>query len=514
MTISPPEQGGTPATAVATIYTGQSEVGMVPAIPGAANFPKSWTVQTIGQPGDILDGRYGGVPDPRTIGPDIIQIGNEGGFLPTPVDLKSTPIGYERNPKNIVIGSVSQHDLLLGPAERADIIIDFSQFAGKTIILYNDSPAPVPATDSRLDYFTDDPSQTATGGTVSTHAGYGPNTRTIMVFHVAATTPHPYDVQKLMDAFTTTPTHQGVFEKDQNPIIVPQPGYDAAYNANFSGGTDAYARIQSTSLTFQPLDLSQPTKVSPTPVTIDFQPKAIQELFENDYGRMEAFLGVELPFTNGGNQTTIPYTYEDPVTEIVNDTPNLQMTKIGDLGDGTQIWKITHNGVDTHPVHFHLFDVQVINRVGWDGMVKPPDPNELGWKETVRMNPLEDIIVALRPTAAQVPFGVPDSIRLLNPDMPLGRSGAPSIPNTGNPITVTNTMYNFGWEYMWHCHILSHEEMAMMRPIQFNVPVLPPDKTDGLGDEERERGRPPVDRPHARQRSHHLGESRRTRSAG
>ena len=30
-------------------------------------------------------------------------------------------------------------------------------------------------------------------------------------------------------------------------------------------------------------------------------------------------------------------------------------------------------------------------------------------------------------------------------------------------------MYNFGWEYMWHCHILSHEEMDMMRPMVFNV---------------------------------------------
>ena len=39
----------------------------------------------------------------------------------------------------------------------------------------------------------------------------------------------------------------------------------------------------------------------------------------------------------------------------------------------------------------------MINRVGWDGAIRPPDPNELGWKETIRMNPLEDIIVALRP---------------------------------------------------------------------------------------------------------------------
>ena len=61
------------------------------------------------------------------------------------------------------------------------------------------------------------------------------------------------------------------------------------------------------------------------------------------------------------------------------------------INDGeTQIWKVTHNGVDTHAIHVHLFNVQLINRVGWDGAIRPPDPNELGWKETVRMNPLED----------------------------------------------------------------------------------------------------------------------------
>ena len=44
-------------------------------------------------------------------------------------------------------------------------------------------------------------------------------------------------------------------------------------------------------------------------------------------------------------------------------------------------------------------------------------------------------------------------------------------PYTGNPIVppVTNELFNFGWEYVWHCHILSHEEMDMMRPIVFNV---------------------------------------------
>ncbi len=43
--------------------------------------------------------------------------------------------------------------------------------------------------------------------------------------------------------------------------------------------------------------------------------------------------------------------------------PGSHVTPISTATDGTQIWKITHNGVDTHPIHFHLYDVQVINRV-------------------------------------------------------------------------------------------------------------------------------------------------------
>ena len=35
-------------------------------------------------------------------------------------------------------------------------------------------------------------------------------------------------------------------------------------------------------------------------------------------------------------------------------------------------WKITHNGVDTHPIHFHAYDVEVLNRVAWDSNIMPP----------------------------------------------------------------------------------------------------------------------------------------------
>ncbi|HUX75671.1 MAG TPA: multicopper oxidase domain-containing protein, partial [Anaerolineae bacterium] len=155
------------------------------------------------------------------------------------------------------------------------------------------------------------------------------------------------------------------------------------------------------------------------------------------------------------------------------------VTPISVTNDGTQIWKITHNGVDTHPIHFHLYDVQLINRVGWDGIIRKPDANELGWKDTLRISPLEDTIVALRPVVPQVPFDQPNSVRPINPMMPLTGPGSllgfNSTDANGVPTTpIVNALTNFGWEYMWHCHILSHEEMDMMRPVSVAQPPIAP----------------------------------------
>jgi hypothetical protein len=167
--------------------------------------------------------------------------------------------------------------------------------------------------------------------------------------------------------------------------------------------------------------------------------------------------------------------YVDPVTE--------------EFSDGeTQIWKITHNGVDAHPVHFHLLNVQVINRVGWDGTIKPPHSNEYGWKETLVMNPLEDVLVAVRAKKpATGGFGLPMSKRLRDPSQPAGvPMGFTQVnPLTGMPAVVVNQEDNFGWEYVWHCHILGHEENDFMRPIKFNaneaVPVAPSGLNYGSG---------------------------------
>jgi FtsP/CotA-like multicopper oxidase with cupredoxin domain len=774
-----PVNGGSGAAAIASVNT---EVKMVPAVPHDATSPLPLCNQDNPTSGAMLvtalfdangnplnntglpagcwptswptDGRDGGVPDPLTAGPPIIQIGTESGLLPAPVVIPSTPVNYNYNRRDITVLNVDKHGLLLGPAERADVIIDFSQYAGQTLIVYNDAPAPVPAFDTRTDYYTGDPDQTMAGGAPSTLPGYGPNTRTIMQIKVNGGVVNPP-----INLGTVGTAVSGQFVARQNQMIVPEPqfpvgngfsatptysrisdtsftgwfngqigsltltnpgsgyssapsvsftggggtgataavtfaganvtgltlnaggsgystaptvtfsggggsgaaataflnmyvasvtmgnrglGYTSAPTVSFSGGggsgatatanlTGAVATVTVTNrgskytspptvsftggggsgatatatvqggqvrsvtvtyggsgytsaptvvftggggsgaaataaitqvvgsvtvtnggsnytsapavaftggggsgatatstilgtvssllltnggagytsaptvgfaggggtgaaatATFVPGSVASLILVNPgtgytsaptvvftgggtpsiaaaavaNPPKIPFGAKAIQELFTLDYGRMNATLGVELPFTNFFIQTTIPYGYIDPPTE---------MFQSGD----TIFWKITHNGVDTHFIHFHLYDVQVINRVGWDGMIKPPDVNEVGWKDTVRMNPLEDIVVAMRPMKQQnLPWNLPNSFRPLDVTESIGvnnpnnTAGFGNIDPGNNPAPVNNDVINYGWEYVVHCHILGHEENDMMRP---QLLAIPPD---------------------------------------
>ncbi len=460
-----------------------SAVGVIPVISPVSGLPTNcWPSKWP------TDGRDGGVPDPTLAGPSITQIGTEGGFLPAPVTILAQPVNYIYDRRNIVVLNVGDHSMFLGPAERSDILIDFTSVpAGSKVILYNDSPAPVPAFDPRLDYYTDDLENSAVGGSPTTLVGYGPNTRTIMRFDVAAGA-GPGINAGLAAAISSA------FATDQDPILVPEPEYNVAY-----GGTAfprVYVPIQNTSVSFTPLAWTG--FPAPTPLlNFPMQPKAIQELFELNYGRMNATLGVELPFTNGNNQTTIPMGYPEIPTEILNDSIVDGPVR---LGDSTQIWKITHNGVDTHAVHVHLFNAQIINRVGWDGAVRLPGPEELGWKETIKMNPLEDIIIALRPVAPQLPFGVPVSVRNYDVTQPASALINTFDPRDGSAVTVPNDPAvaavsannpnlpglntilpaNFGWEYVWHCHILGHEENDMMRPMVFNVVTAVPASPIGL----------------------------------
>jgi len=289
-----------------------------------------------------------------------------------------------------------------------------------------------------------------------------------------------FDLAALQGAFAHKTDGTGIFESSQNPIIVGQGAYNSAYGTTFqdSGPAAGLVNVHDSIFSFKTLAGG----AAGSYLTFALQHKMIQdetgEAFDREYGRMSGNLGVEAPNPQAGNQNMILYGYDHPPTEIIKGLTvgaGIKVSPIATADDGTQIWKIVHNGVDTHPIHFHLYDVQLINRVGWDGTIRKPDPNELGWKDTVRISPLENTIVALRPIVPRVPFDQPNSVRLLNPAMPLGfaladstakiAAGLPAVAFNpdGEPIDIINHMVNFGHEYVWHCHILSHEEMDMMR---------------------------------------------------
>ncbi|MGW5238243.1 multicopper oxidase domain-containing protein [Monashia sp. NPDC004114] len=422
-------------------------------------------------------------------GPDWVQIASEGGFLPAPAVIDGQqPTTWITDPTRFDVGNVDKHSLLLAPAERADVVVDFSKFAGKTLILYNDAPAAFPARVPSYDYYTGGPDLSPTGAP-TVLPGYGPNTRTVMQVKIAAATPaKAFNVTALANAFKHQANGSGVFESGQHPVIVGQAAYNSAYGTSFASssncnvGTATVTRCDGLVRVNDTTSFGFNTLAAPNAkMSMQLQPKAIHDEMNSstfdEFGRMQANLGVEAQPPSPGAQNVTLYPYVNPPTELIDGTKlppaDVKVSPITDAKDGTQIWRFTHNGVDTHPIHFHLYDVQVLNRVTWDNIVIPPDANELGWKDTVRMSPLEDTIVALRPVIPQVPFEVPNAVRPLNPMMPAGSTvGFNNVDPQGNPVgDVVNALVNFGWEYVFHCHILSHEEMDMMRP---EAVALPP----------------------------------------
>jgi spore coat protein A len=134
---------------------------------------------------------------------------------------------------------------------------------------------------------------------------------------------------------------------------------------------------------------------------------------EDEFGRINPMLGT-------ADQGALHW--EMPITE----NPML---------DDVEVWEIYNTTEDAHPIHLHLVSFQVIDRqkfrahqaedgsltnIRLVGRSRKPAANEAGWKDTVQMFPGE----------------------------------------------VTRIIAKFDREglYVWHCHILSHEDNDMMRP--------------------------------------------------
>jgi spore coat protein A len=156
---------------------------------------------------------------------------------------------------------------------------------------------------------------------------------------------------------------------------------------------------------------------------------------------------------------------DGPIAVLLNGTPyDAAVTELPVLG-GTEMWEIVNMTADTHPIHIHLVQFQLLNRQKVNthryemafnaanpflpttsytpvdpspylkGKPVPADPNERGWKDTFRMNPGEVTRILVR-----------------------------FAPQDESPAYVFDATAEPG--YVWHCHILEHEENDMMRPFR------------------------------------------------
>ena len=343
-----------------------------------------------------------------TPGPDIWQIGSDGGFLNAPTDLDA--------------GTDPPH-LFLAPAERADVIIDFRGQAGRNFILINGQGAFAP-------FPSGDPPDPNTSGQV-------------MEFRVN---------QSLQGTDTSF-----------NPAN-PQRSLRAAPIVNIKPAA---------------------TRRNP-----DRSRQLVLVEVEGDGGPLEVLLNnSHWDGKRAGTNTNIPGS--------VSNGRGISATEVPRVGS-TEVWEIANLTEDAHPIHIHLIQFQVIARqayrrddyrAAWDaafpggtfgGVTYPPgtyipgfgpprdyntangagalggnlsfnpflqgapiapDESEGGWKDTIKILPFEVTRIAVRwaPTTTAVN------------NVQAGTNRFPFDPSTGGP------------GYVWHCHILDHEDNEMMR---------------------------------------------------
>jgi spore coat protein A len=350
-------------------------------------------------------------PVTKVNGPPIWQIGTDGGYLDTPVKIDP----------NAPKGQLQK--LLFMPGERADVIIDFADFAGQTLLLRNTGRHPFPK---------GTPPQGSTIGQV-------------MVIRVG---PGPV-------ADASYDPASGI------PLRPPMIRLANPAAGTLAAGVTADKTRQ--------LTLNEVVGAGgPLEILVNnskWDGLQFDGSVRNDF----------TPVTAGGT------------TEYFSELP--------DEGD-TEVWEIVNLTADAHPIHTHLTQYQLINRQNFNtnkydaaynaafpggtyipaygpplnyntgnpralggnpditpylqGPTRPPEPNEAGWKDTAIMHPGQVTRIAVRYAPTDTPINGPNLNYPFDPD---------AKANPGDPD---------GHGYVWHCHIIDHEDNEMMRPYKVN----------------------------------------------
>ena len=198
-----------------------------------------------------------------------------------------------------------------------------------------------------------------------------------------------------------------------------------------------------------------------------------------------------------------------PLEMFVNNTMwDMDVIETPAVGS-TEVWEVINLTADSHPIHLHLFQFQLIDRqafktskyakvygaptpgmgppLGYNtlsaatgnklggnpdiapyrtGPVFRPDPNETGWKDTFRMNPgqVTRVLVRVAPQNAGEQLGHA---------VASGQNLYPFDPTATMGVSHDAFGYPGGPGYVWHCHIVDHEDNEMMRQMCIVNPPVP-----------------------------------------
>lgn len=305
------------------------------------------------------------------MGPQIVQIGTDGGLLNVPVP---------------IVGK-----LLLAPGERADVIIDFTASAPNQVwTLRNSAKTPFP---------NGAPASAATTGRLMQFVVNGIN-----VGSDNSQIPARLRASDLPNITTLTPDVKRQLTLNEvmgmgGPleILVNNTKWIAPVTENPTEGTTEFWQIINLTADAHPihLHLVQFQLVSRQAFNLKNYNLAYNAAFPGDPNANPAVLpGVYMP----GFGPPLPY-----------NTPNTT----GAVGGNPDITPFL------------------------TGPVKPPAPNEMGWKDTYIVYPGEIATFA---------------IRFMPTDTPLGETRQFAFDPGSGP------------GYVWHCHIIDHEDNEMMRP--------------------------------------------------